>query len=194
MRLSKHIFKCTGIFFEPGIVDGFVFLRQLCPGCGHGLQDIMEFRFGDVEGLFFRKQDVPMSINMQQPQESDKSMAHESYAPTSWSRIKKHQFLSLESMCQFLHKSKVFLRSRFPVIFKCDEFSHLNFMGCTQCRAHNIVFVKPGDYIFYQLFKGKLMGSILSPYHIRNNIFLQPEPRDHVLKLSVRAQRGSDKL
>ena len=67
-------------------------------------------------------------------------------------------------------------------------------MGCTQCRGHNIVFVKPGDYIFYQLFKGKLMGSILFPYHIRNNIFLQPEPRDHVLKLIVLAQRGSDKL
>src|SRR2546423_1884127 len=194
MRLSKHIFKCTGIFFYPGIIDVFVLLRQLCPWCCNGLQHIMEFGFGDVEGLLVGYQDVPMSVNMQQTQESDESMAHESYAATSGSRIKKYQLLSLESTCQLCEKGKIILRGGFSVIFIGNEFSNLNFMGCTQLRAHNIVFVEPGDYISYLFFKGKLKSSVLFPYNIRNNIFLQPEPREHVLKLVVLAERGSDKL
>src|SRR5438046_9397448 len=117
MRLSKHIFKCSGIFFYPGIVDGFVLLRQLCPWCGNDLQHIMEFGFGDVEGLLVGYQDVPMSVNMQQTQESDESMAHESYAATAGSSIYKYQLLSLESACRLCHMGKVFLRVRFPVIF-----------------------------------------------------------------------------
>src|SRR5438034_8120742 len=135
-----------------------------------------------------------MSLNMKQTQESDDSIAHDSYDATSGSSVYKYQLLSLESTCQLCQKGKVFLRGGFPVIFIGNEFSHLNFMGCTQLRAHNIVFVEPGDYISYLFFKGKLKSSVLFPYNIRNNIFLQLEPREYVLKLVILPERGSDKL
>src|SRR2546430_15874405 len=121
-------------------------------------------------------------------------MAHESYPATSGSGINKHQLLSLESMCQLCQKGKIFLRGGFPVIFTCNEFSDLNLMRWAQLRVHNIVFVEPGGYISYLLFKGKLMSCILFPYDIRNHIFLQPEPREHVFKIVIFLERGSNKL
>src|SRR5258706_3526974 len=120
---------------------------------------------------------------MQQAQESDESMAHQGNASTTRSCADKHKLLPVECACQHQEPIKIFLRSRFTVILKRDEFSNLNLAVLIDLYRRDIILVKFSGHLANQVFKRCLIRSNMLSYHERNNVLLQPELRSQFFDL-----------